>query len=167
VALIVFLRAVNVGKTNRMSVAELAKSIDAVNIGAAGTLVVTRAIAATALRREIQERVPFAVEMAIEKGSNVLALVKEAPFSDEKCDRRFVTVMLEAPKQKPRLPIDEPPGDWQVRIVAIRGRCVLSLFRRRERLLYPNQVIEKRWGVRSTTRDFATLEKAAAILTRA
>lgn len=164
---VVFLRAVNVGKANRMSVAALAAAIDAVNLGAAGTLVIARKIAEPALRRAVQAQVPFAVEMAIVRGSDVVKLVEEASFTDEKCDRRFVTVLLDAPKVEPRLPVEEPAGDWQVRIVAIRGRCVLSLWRRHAKLLYPNQVIEKRWDVRATTRSFDTLVKAAAILTRA
>jgi uncharacterized protein (DUF1697 family) len=55
--------------------------------------------------------------------------------------------------------------NWEVKIVQIEGMLALSLWRRlRENPLYPNQVIEKNFGVATTTRSWNTIEKVAKIL---
>ncbi|MCZ7584518.1 MAG: hypothetical protein M5R36_14865 [Deltaproteobacteria bacterium] len=75
--------------------------------------------------------------------------------------------MLErAPSGKLKFPIDRPAGEpWEVRVVGIFGRYVLTWRRRLgERNLYPNQVIEKELGMPATTRGWDTFMKIAAIL---
>ena len=64
------------------------------------------------------------------------------------------------------LPFYAPTKEnWEVKIVQIEGMFVLSLWRRlRENPLYPNQVIEKKFGVATTTRSWNTIEKVAKIL---
>jgi uncharacterized protein (DUF1697 family) len=74
--------------------------------------------------------------------------------------------MSEPPVSLPKLPIYAPnKGNWEVKIVRIKGMLVLSLWRRlKENPLYPNQVIEKKFGGTTTTRSWSTIEKVAKIL---
>ncbi|MFQ5744768.1 MAG: hypothetical protein ACE5HV_14445, partial [Acidobacteriota bacterium] len=75
--------------------------------------------------------------------------------------RRFVSVLARRPSNPPRLPSVHPPGGkWQVKIVGIRGRFVLSLLRPGGNAgLYPNQVVEKELAVPATTRGWDTICK--------
>ena len=65
--------------------------------------------------------------------------------------------MATPPARVPRLPIDEPPGEaWEVRVLRVTGRYALTL-RRGRGVLYPNEVVERKLGVRATTRGWETL----------
>ena len=67
-ALVVFLRGVNVGGHRTFRPTTLAaelKHFGAVNIGAAGTLVIRRPIGRTRLRDEIARRLPFEAEIVM------------------------------------------------------------------------------------------------------
>ena len=83
-ALVVFLRGVNVGghKTLRPSlVANQMSDFDVVNVGAAGTFVVRKRISQAKLRAELLRWLPFEVEVVIVKGDDVLDLASGNPFA--------------------------------------------------------------------------------------
>jgi len=171
-ASVVFLRGVNVGGHKSFRPAALARemaALDVVNVGAAGTFVVRKAIAQAALRAELTRRLPFETDLMICAGRDVLDLVAEEPFPPAPADkdvRRFVTVMAKRPRPIPRLPVRKPAGeDWQVAVVAVSGVFALSLWRRLGRsIVYPNEVVEKAFGVPATTRSWDTLLKIHALL---
>ncbi len=81
---------------------------------------------------------------------------------------RYVSVMAKRPTTLPDLPICQPDGDdWQVKVVAVCGSFALSLHRRQGRtLVYPNEVVEKRFGVSVTTRNWNTIVAICDILAR-
>jgi uncharacterized protein (DUF1697 family) len=62
--------------------------------------------------------------------------------------------------------VDQPKGSWGVRVIAVEGLFALSLWRRLEgeTMVYPNAVVEKKFGVAATTRSWNTMEAVAAIL---
>ena len=65
---VVFLRAVNVGGTNRCRPAELAKQLkkfNVVNIGAVGTFVARENVGESSLRAAIAKKLPFKCEIMI------------------------------------------------------------------------------------------------------
>ena len=65
---VVFLRAVNVGGTNRCQPAQIAKALarfDVVDIGAVGTFVVRKDASESALRTAIAGKLPFKCEIMI------------------------------------------------------------------------------------------------------
>jgi uncharacterized protein (DUF1697 family) len=173
-ASVVFLKGVNVGghKVFRPSVFvnELAH-LGAVNVGAAGTLVIGKSISQTKLREELLERLPFQPEIMICSALEILDLAKEDPYPDEPTEGkvvRYVTVLGKPPKSPPLLPISRPDGDdWQVKIISINGRFVMSLHRRLySKLIYPNEVVEKQFGVSATTRNWNTIAAICDILKR-
>ena len=171
-ALVVFMRGVNVGGNKVFRPALLARelaALDVVNIGAAGTYVVRKPIAQAKLRAALLKRLPFDAVVIICRGREVIDLVRQQPFPDVPglLVRRLVAVMARRPRTLPRLPVHEPPGDrWESRVFGVSGRFALSLWRRlRERgFLEPNGVIEKHFGVRATTRNWNTINKIRDIL---
>ena len=169
---VVFVRGANVGRHNRFQPALLAKELahlKIVNVGAAGTLAIFGKVSRRALRSQILQKLPFKPELMICDGKEITELADQNPFKNERLDddqRAFVTVVAKAPAHLPKLPIHAPAIDgWQVKIIGVAGNAVLSLWRRRgERLLYPNEVVEKWFGEPSTTRSWNTIEKIVKIL---
>jgi hypothetical protein len=152
-----------VGGHQTFKPAELARSLDewdVASIGAAGTFVVRKSIAASKLRAEILRRLDFQPEMMICPSRDVLALKTCGAFSGQpegKDIGQFVSIMQQAPATRPRLPIEQPPGpNWEVRVVAVIGCFALSV--RRLGKTYPNPVVEKQFGFPATTRNWNTIE---------
>lgn len=172
-SLVVFLRGVNVGghKTFRPSlVAKELAHFGAINVGAAGTFVIPRAVAQAALRADLSSRLPFSADLMICRGRDLIELATTKPFSDppQEGARRFVCVMAAGPRKSVRLPLEQPEEkNWQVRIVAVTGRFALGLWRSLGKsFLDPNAVVEKSFGVRTTTRNWNTILKICEILQR-
>jgi len=86
-----------------------------------------------------------------EIAADVIDLVKSKPFG-KKLGRNvkgFVSIMEHPLAEPPDLPVDQPKGDWGVRVIAVEGRFAMSLWRRLEgeTMVYPNAVVEKKFGV--------------------
>ncbi|MFL6504841.1 MAG: DUF1697 domain-containing protein, partial [Candidatus Udaeobacter sp.] len=79
---VVFLRAVNVGGTNRCQPALIAKQLaklGVVNIGAVGTFVVRENVSESTLRSAIARKLPFKCEIMICHARQVVDLVRQDP----------------------------------------------------------------------------------------
>jgi uncharacterized protein (DUF1697 family) len=168
---VVFLRAVNVGGTNRCQPALIAKQLakfDIVNIGAVGTFVVRENVSEAALRAALARKLPFKCEIMICPAKEIVDLKKKNLFSGERGDDidAHVSVMAQRPPKIPKLPIYVPsPDKWEIKIANVTGRAVICLRRRAKNgRLYPNAVIEKQFGIAATTRSWGTIEKVAKIL---
>jgi uncharacterized protein (DUF1697 family) len=173
-ASVVFMRAVNVGGHQVCKPTTLAKTLSEfglVNVGAAGTFVVKEKVPEAKLRKKITEAMGLEVEMMICSAEEIMQLVKSKPFGPKlgKHLKSFVSVMARPPRKPPDLPIDQPPGKWGVRIVAVKGRFALCLWRRLEgqTMVYPNAVVEKKLGVAATTRNWNTMVSVAGNLVEA
>src|SRR5260370_41343689 len=80
---VVFLRAVNVGGTNRCQPAVIAKQLakfDVVNIGAVGTFVVRGDVSESVLRAAISKKLPFKCEIIICPGQDITRLASKDRF---------------------------------------------------------------------------------------
>lgn len=173
-ALIVFLRGVNVGGRKSFKPSLFAKELThfkVVNHGAAGTFIVHGKIGSKPLRDEIRRRLPFEAEVMICTAEEIIDLVESKPFGDTlpaKNVKWFASILRNPPRTLPRLPIDCPmKNDWEVRVVRVTGRFALSLWRRRGRgVVYPNEVVEKALGVSATTRGWNTVTSVCYALQR-
>lgn len=170
---VVFLRAVNVGGTNRCRPAEIAKRLarfDVVNIGAVGTFVVRKKIAETALRAAFARQLPFKCDIMICRGRDILNLAAKDPFAGQPSGptiTRFVNVLAHPlSSDKPsRAPLSLPSDDdWLVKIIAIHGRFVLGLYRREMKAIGYLGKVEKQFGVAATNRNWNTIEKVVKVL---
>jgi len=170
-ASVVFLRAVNVGGTNRCQPALIAKQLakfDIVNIGAVGTFVVGENVSESALRVAFARKLPFKCEIMICPARDIVKLTSKDPFSRQPSGpdiTRFVSVLAKRLRELPPLPLSLPSDeDWLMKIIAIQDRFVLGLYRRQMKAISYLGKIEKRLGVPVTTRNWNTIEKVAKIL---
>ena len=169
----VFLRAVNVGGTNRCRPAIIAKGLakfGVVNIGAVGTFVVREDVSESALRAAFAKKLPFKCEIMICPARDIVGLASKNPFSRQPSGpdiTRFVNVLhkpLRAPFPLPlALPSDD---DWLLKVIEIQGQFVLGLYRRQMKAVSYLGKIEKQLGVPATTRSWNTIEKVAEILSQ-
>jgi uncharacterized protein (DUF1697 family) len=169
---VVFLRGVNVGGHKTFKPAQFAKAFTkfrVVNLGAAGTFIVRGNISEKSVRAEFARNLPFDTPLMICAAEEVVRLVKSAPFGAKPPaadEMWFVTIFESSLKKPARLPLDFPPtSNWCVRLLRVEGKFALSIFRKRgKRLVYPNEVFEKAFGVPGTTRGWPTILSVRAAL---
>ncbi len=171
---VVFLRAVNVGRTNRCRTVVIAKQLarfGVVNIGAVGTFVVRENVSESIFRAALVRKLPFKCEIMICPAHDILKLAAKDPFSKEPSGPnivRFVSVLAKRLRTLPPLPLSLPSDDdWLVKIIAIQSRFVLGLYRREMKAISYLGKIEKQLGVPVTTRNWNTIEKVAKVLREA
>jgi uncharacterized protein (DUF1697 family) len=168
---VVFLRAVNVGGTNRCQPALIARQLakfGVINIGAVGTFVVRDDVSESALRAAFAKKLQFKCEIMICPARDIIKLASKDPFSRQPSGpniTRFVNVLAKRLPSPPSLPLSLPSDeDWLPKIIAIQDRFVLGLYRRQMKAIsYPGK-IEKQLGVAATTRNWNTIQKIVEIL---
>ena len=170
-ALVVFLRGVNVGGARRFSPSRLAgqlKHLEAVSIGAAGTFVIRRPPSREQLRREFARRLPFDAHLAICEGRDIAGLMARNFFAGHPARPdvvRFVSILSGRPRLTPPTPISLPAtGEWLVRILAREERYVVGLYRRRMKVISYLAELDRVFGVPATTRSWSTLDAIAKVL---
>src|SRR5579863_6555435 len=118
-ALVVFLRGVNVGghRTFRPSIlARELSDFDVVNVGAAGTFVVRKPGSRAKFRAALLQKLPFEAEVVLCDGSDLMRLEEENPFGTG--PRRadvvwFVSILAKAGGVRASLPVAFPAdGEW-------------------------------------------------------
>ena len=170
-ALVVFLRGVNVGghRTFRpTALAEQLKHLAAVNIGAAGTFVIRRPVTPARLRGELTRRLPFDAEIVICQGREIVKLMSRNPFADqpERPDIvRFVSVLSKRPRTVPSMPVTLPPrGKWLLKILAADNRFIVGVYRRHMKVIGYLGSVDRLFGVPVTTRNWNTITAIAKVL---
>jgi uncharacterized protein (DUF1697 family) len=172
-ALVVLLRGLNVGghRTFRPSMlAEQLRHLDAVNIGAAGTLVIRRPVQRARLRVELTRRLPFQAEIMICQGRELAQLLAHDFFAGHAMGPdqvRFVSVLARLPRSGPRLPLTLPArGRWLLKILAREGRFVVGVYRRHMKVIGYLGKLDRLFEVPVTTRNWNTISAIARVLDR-
>jgi uncharacterized protein (DUF1697 family) len=170
-ALVVFLRGINVGGHRKLRPSRLAKELrayDVVNVGAAGTLVVRRPGSRATFLAELRRKLPLAAEIALCDGRDLLRLEMENPFGSEpSCPDivRFVAILSKAGRSKTSPPIAIPQDEkWFVRIIGVRGRLVFGVYRRQMKTIGYLGQFDELFGAPATTRSWNTILSIAQIL---
>jgi uncharacterized protein (DUF1697 family) len=170
-ALIVFLRGVNVGghRTFRPSIlARKLSDYDVVNVGAAGTFVVRKPGSRTKFLAELLRKLPFEAEVVLCDGRDLVRLETENPFGGEPSSRdvvRFVSILSRAGGLRASLPVAFPPdGEWFVRVIASKKQFVYGVYRRHMKTIGYLGQIDKLFGVPATTRNWNTILAVVRIL---
>lgn len=163
-ALIVFLRGVNVGghRTFRPSVLARALSrYDVVNIGTAGTFVVRKPGPRARFRSELRKKLPFVAHVAFCDSRDLVRLELANPFGPEPAGQgivRFLSVLSKPGRARPSIPVALPPGDeWFVRVIAANGRFVFGEYRRHMKTIGYLGQIDTLFGAPATTRSWNTI----------
>ena len=170
-ALIVFLRGVNVGghRTFRRSiVARELSDYDVLNVGAAGTFVVRKPGSRAKFRTALLRKLPFEAEIVLCDGRDLMRLETENPFGTEPSHPdvvRFVSILSKAGGVRASLPVTFPSdGEWLVRVIASEGQFVFGVYRRHMKTIGYLGQIDKLYGVPATTRNWNTIVAIVRIL---
>jgi len=170
-ALIVFLRGVNVGghRTFRPSVlAQQLSKYDVVNVGAAGTFIVRKPGTRTKFRAELLKQLPFDTTVALCDGRDLVRLTKENPFGTAPARPdvvRFVSVLSRAGRVLPSIPLALPSdGDWLVRVTKSKDRFIFGEYRRHMKTIGYLGQLDRLFGGKATTRNWNTILAIVRIL---
>ena len=171
-ALVVFLRGVNVGGHRTFRPSILARELggyDVVNVGAAGTFVVRKPGSSKAkFRTALLRKLPFEAEIVLCDGRDLLRLEMENPFGSESSPPdvvRFVSILSKAGGVRASLPVMFPAdGEWLVRVIASDGQFVFGEYRRHMKTIGYLGQIDKLYGVPATTRNWNTIMAVLRIL---
>ena len=173
-ALVVFLRGVNVGghRTFRPSVlARELSAFDVVNVGAAGTFVVRKPGSRAKFRSALLRKLPFDTHVVVCDGRDLLRLETENPFGTEPSGPefvRFVSILAKAGGVRVPLPVAFPSeGQWLVRVIASQGQFVFGMYRRHMKTIGYLGQVDKLFGVPATTRNWNTITAILEILKKA
>ena len=170
-ALIVFFRGINVGGHRAFRPSVLAKELgiyDAVNVGAAGTLVIRKPGLRAKFLAELRRKLPFEATIAFCDGSDLIRLEMDNPFGTEppRADVvQFVSILSEAGRRRVSLPIALPEGgEWLVRIIGSKNRLVYGVYRRHMKTIGYLGQIDRLFGAPATTRSWNTILSVLRIL---
>lgn len=173
-ALVVLLRGVNVGGHRSFRPTTLAAQLThlgAVNIGAAGTLVIRRPAARADVRAELQRLLPFSADIVICNGRDIVRLLAENPFPRLPADSgivRFVSVLTGRPRAHPALPLTLPStGQWLLKVLARDRQFVFGMYRRHMKVIGYLGSLDRMFGVALTTRNWNTITAIGRALDRA
>lgn len=170
-ALVVFLRGVNVGGHRTFRPSVLARELsdyDVVNVGAAGTFVVRKPGSRATFRAALLRKLPFVTEVMLCDGRDLIRLETENPFGAESLRPdvvRFVSILPKAGRVRASLPITLPPrGQWLLRLIASTNRFVFGMYRRHMKTIGYLGQIDRLCGVPATTRNWNTIVAIVRIL---
>lgn len=170
-ALVVFLRGVNVGGHRRLRPSLLARELsdyDVVNVGAAGTFVVRKPGSRAKFRAELLRKLPFDAEVVFCEGRDLVRVEQENPFGRQPSGPeivRFVSILSRAGRVRPSMPVALPPdGEWLVRLIGSRNRFVFGVYRRHMKTISCLGRIDTLFGVPAITRNWNTINSIVRIL---
>jgi uncharacterized protein (DUF1697 family) len=170
-ALIVFFRGINVGGHRAFRPSVLAKelgSYDAVNVGAAGTLVIRKPVLRAKFLAELRRKLPFEATIAFCDGSDLIQLEMDSPFGAEPPAAdvvQFVSILSGAGRGGVSLPMSRPEsGEWMVRITGSKNRLVYGVYRRHMKTIGYLGQIDRLFGAPATTRSWNTILSVLEIL---
>src|SRR6266516_7644437 len=109
-ALVVFLRGINVGGHRRFRPSVLARELsayDVVNVGATGTFVVRKPGSRAKFRTAVLRKLPFEATVALCDGRDLIRLETEKPFGIEPSRPdvvRFVSILSKAGRVRVSMP---------------------------------------------------------------
>jgi uncharacterized protein (DUF1697 family) len=170
-ALVVFLRGVNVGGHRRFRPSILARELigyDVVNVGTAGTFVVRKPESRAKFRSALRRKLPFEAEVMLCEGRDFMRLERENPFGTQPSFPdvvRFVSILSKAGDVRATLPVTFPSeGEWLVRVIAAEGQFVFGVYRPHMKTIGYLGQIDKLYGVPATTRNWNTIIAIMRIL---
>jgi uncharacterized protein (DUF1697 family) len=170
-ALVVFLRGVNVGGHRTFRPSILARELsgyDVVNVGAAGTFVVRKPVSRAKFRSALLRKLPFEAHIVLCEGRDLVRLETENPFGTRPSPPdivRFVSILSKTGGVRASLPVAFPSeGEWLVRVIASEGQFVFGMYRRHMKTIGYLGQIDKLYGVPATTRNWNTIIAIMRIL---
>ena len=171
-ALVVFLRGVNVGGYRRFRPTVLAKQLrayDVVNIGATGILVVRKpGRSRAAFLADLRRKLPVETQIMFCDGRDLLRLETANPFGSEPARAdvvRFVSILAKPGVLQRPLPVNFPAdGDWFVRVIGSEGQFAFGVYRRHMKTISYLGKMDALFGAPATTRNWNTILSILRVL---
>lgn len=144
------------------------KPLGAVNIGAAGTLVIRRPMSQAEVRAAVARNLPFVAEIVVCQGRDIAALISKNPFKGLAARPgvvRFVSVLSGRTRLTPATPMRFPPsGPWLMKILTKHNRFVIGTYRRHMKVIGYLGALDRLYGVSVTTRNWNTITAIGKVL---
>lgn len=170
-ALVVFLRGINIGGHRTFRPSMLAKELsayDVVSVGAAGTLVVRKPGSHATFLAQLRRKLPFKTTVAFCDGSDLIRLEMRNPFGAEPLRPdlvRFLSILSKPGCGEASVPIEIPGrGEWFVRIIGSKDRFVYGVYRRHMKTIDYLGQIDSLFGAPATTRGWNTILSVLRII---
>lgn len=167
---IAFLRAINVGGTTIIKMADLKKMFESFGLENVQTYIQTGNVlfespetSASRLEEQIERQLEKAsgkpIRVFVRTMKEVAALVENCPFEPGPGETVHVVILGKKPAKKN---IDALiAGQSRTDEFAVRGKTAFNLRRDRDASIFSNNFIEKVLGVSGTTRNLTTIKKLA------
>jgi uncharacterized protein (DUF1697 family) len=167
---IAFLRAINVGGTTIIKMADLKTMFESFGLENVETYIQTgnvifdaqehrASILEERIERQLEEAYGKPIRLFLRTTREVVRMVKDCPFAPQEGETVYVVILEKKPGQKAAeqlLLLSNEADDF-----AVLGREVFTLRRLREKSLFSNNMIEKVLGIAGTTRNLTTIKKLA------
>jgi hypothetical protein len=144
------------------------KHLGAINIGAAGTLVIRHSVTQAQARAEVARILPFVAEIVVCQAREIVDLVSQDPFQGQSVRAdvvRFVSVLSRRPRLAPATPMQFPSsGQWLMKVLSRQNRFVIGMYRRHMKVIGYLGALDRLYGVPVTTRNWNTIMKIAGVL---
>jgi len=170
-ALVVFLRGVNVGGHRTFRPRILARELsdyDVVNVGAAGTFVVRKPGSRAKFLAALRGKLPFEANIALCDARDLLRLESTHPFGKKPSPPdvvRFVSILFQSGALRATLPVSFPATEmWLVRVIACEGPFVFGMYRRHMKTIGYLGQVDKLFRSPATTRNWNTILAILRIL---
>jgi uncharacterized protein (DUF1697 family) len=174
---VAFLRAINVGGRNLISMAHLVEIFAAAGLRNVRTYiqsgnVIFDSVSAnsTAVRKKIEkklrETLGYEVPVALRQLSELQEMVKTDPFKRARAEvdaMLFVVFLADEPAHKPSLPLISKTENLEVFEINNRTAFIIARRKKDGRCGYPNSFVEKELRVSGTTRNWNTVDKIVKI----
>lgn len=173
---VAFLRAVNVAGHASVRMADLRAAFERAGAGAVRTYIQSGNVLFDVPAAEIPTLLPR-LRQAVNRLAGgpttvvfrtlreLAALVRSAPFRDHEDTndlKLYVAFLAAGPRRAPELPLHLPSDGLEA--IELRRHDVLLVSRRvRGRFGFPNNFVEKEFGVPATTRNWNTVTKLVAL----
>lgn len=174
---VAFLRGINVGGRKMIKMAELVRLFSAAGFKNVRTFIASGNVIfdapqknSKALSEKIEQtllqELRFEVSVVVMSLDQLKAITKRNPFkrvqpSDDVM--LFVTLFSSELKPKPKLPLDSAPDSLEVVSVTDGAAFMIAHRKKTGWFEFPNNFIEKKFGLTATTRNWSTLVKIVAI----
>ena len=149
--------------------AEALKHLGAVNIGAAGTLVIRRSMTQAEARAEVARNLPFVAEIVVCQGRDIAGLISKNPFKGLSVHPGVVRFGSACCPGALRLAASTPmrfpsSGQWLLKVLTRRKRFVIGMYRRHMKVIGLLGALDRVYGASVTTRNWNTILAIARVL---
>lgn len=167
---IAFLRAINVGGTTIIKMADLKKMFESFGLENVETYIQTGNVIFDAqeskasglekrIERQLEEAYGKSIRLFVRTVREVARMVEDCPFDPKEREIAYVVILEKKPNQRTTdalLSLQSEADEF-----AVVGREGFCLRRDREKSIFSNNLIEKVLGMAGTTRNLTTIKKLA------